>query len=169
MKNHRTILLSLLFLVSLTLSVIQIKTLRIQKVYVLDQDTLISQFSGTLEVKKLLDITANQLQILSDSANRFEESLIYQNEDPSENAHFLSLVQEIESISNKLLQEREYHAVWITQQINEGINSYASDSKIDIIISGGGMSGFIQYAKSKYDVTEEIIQYLNNNYQYENN
>jgi len=92
---------------------------------------------------------------LSDEEKASRENLLY--------AQKNNVVQYSESIQLKSKEEEEKMLAGVLNQVNSFVESYGKKNNYKLIF-GTTLSGNILYGEEVIDITEEVIQELNNNY-----
>lgn len=131
--------------------------INLAKVY--DEFTLKKELSAKFETTKgarqhILDSLKLQLQILHGKV---------QENDPKYNG----LLQNYYAYENQFAQDNQTLSLEYNDQVLKQLNQYVIDygkkQNYDIIYGANG-EGNIMYAKDMYDISEEVIVYINNRY-----
>lgn len=120
-------------------------------------------YRGTLEVQEIITNYQVQLRALIDSVESYQSLKGDSIEKLSNDPFFLHLQKDLEAHREKISHEATYYAVWLSDQINNGVTDYASENKIDYIFSSGSNSS-IQYVSPKYDISSQVLTFLNERY-----
>ena len=168
MKKLTTPIVILLALSAILISGYRYVKPDIAPIYIVSSDSLMSKYNGTIEVQNIINNYQSQLNILVDSIETYQASKGNDTEKLAEDPVYLHLQQDLETILKKMSNEAEYYAVWISDRIHRGITEYASVNNIDYIFSSGSNSS-VQYVSPRYDISSQVLTYLNDQYQNEDN
>lgn len=141
-----------------------------KKLAVVDLQRVFSEFSYTLELEASVDSEFRSKRAYIDSLEmslkRIEMQLLTGRNSDLEQQHSIIKNQwEIESISfeNAYTTKIEESNEKIWGQLNQYISDFGKEKNYDIVFGASG-DGKIMYAKDEVDVTEEVIEYVNNKY-----
>lgn len=141
------------------------------KIVYIDLNKVISEFALTKELDARLTLTGQSRQNLLDSLKFDLESLSRQltaNRDNKDlQAQFISKRDEYVTKSNEYVKDGEHQSQEYNQQVFKQVNQYVDDFRkeqgYDIILGATG-NGNIMSGDKGYEITEEVIAYINNKY-----
>jgi outer membrane protein len=136
---------------------------------------VLEEYQGMIEVNELLSsrisIRENQIDSLNQNLNKITNKLKNEKLTTFEKNELeficqnrqLELNQYIKELKDLTEKEDDKLKQGILNQINENIKIYAEQNDYDLII-GVTLSGNVLYGSETIDITNEIIDFLNNNY-----
>lgn len=135
----------------------------IKKIAYIDTNKVIKEYKLTEEInKEVKQFEENRKNIIDSLANEIKE--IQQGSIKLEN-------EKIEQLKANYFEKREKFLIEINQvkqngidkvvdKINQNVIDFGKENNYDIIFGANG-DGAIMFAKDTYNITEEIIKYLN--------
>lgn len=166
-------ILSIIFLLSLAASCTHEKKADVSlKVAVVQVPKLYSEFQYHKEIKKEMQQKAERLNSQKDSIKflyvTFKEKLNQKEAvslDDEKRLESLRITYNdlLNQVQQKLQKESEEYDHQIASQLNDYIKAFAEEKGYDIVY--GHYESNILYAKDHYDVTDQLIEYVNHKYQ----
>ncbi|UMY66242.1 MULTISPECIES: OmpH family outer membrane protein [unclassified Flavobacterium] len=130
---------------------------------VIDKKILFEKFTMTLEAKKRGEAAFNRLNYELDSLRLLTAA--------DENRQRM-LTQEIEQRSQALADlngrfwQEESSSIW--ERIDTYVAEYAKEKKIKILLAKDVVGGNVLYFDKEYDITADVLQYVNKRYEGQN-
>ena len=132
------------------------------KVAFVKAEVLFNEFELTKELKVNYSNTENARAAILDSLE-----LLMKFEEPKQSMKYKQMVkvyelqrQRFES-DNEVLSEKFDAQVW--ERINQYVSEYATSNHYDIVLGANG-SGSLMYASDQYDITKEVVEFMNKKY-----
>ncbi len=141
-----------------------------QKVAFIDNAKLFNSFAGKKELEARLKKQEGDTQAILDSMQvdikAMESKLAGISDAPLREKYqqkamaFLQLQEEFAN-KNQLLDQQYTNEIWL--QINQYVQDYGKENKYDFIHGASG-TGSMMYADKGFDITEQVLQYINKRY-----
>lgn len=176
MKKHALIIIFFITILgSITVSIITI--INNPKIAYVNTNIILDKYIGLIEVRNILQQKTTTYNKEIDSLQK-SYTIIYNqlvnnhNKNNDENNKLLEkeltyrrneIIRLQEDKENSINKENEIMIQGALNQINSFIHQYAEKKGIDIVL-GGNQSGNILYGNDKYDITNEVLEGLNNSY-----